>query len=133
MKYIKAYESYKPDTELIDRCLFIKVPTGGKTIYKPAFGAKKGTTDFYQLLLDDEIAVEIEVSPLSSYGGPEIMSAYSNIRGKGLGEYLVNKVLDIYLKDELFVRATKGSKNFWERVGASVINKSDKYLLHFTK
>ena len=133
MKYIKTYESYKPDNELINRTIFKKVPVGGKTIFKPSFGAKRGTTDFYHLILDGEIAVEIEVNPLTSYGGPEIMSAYSNIRGKGLGEYLVNKILDIYLKDKLFVRATKGSKKFWNRVGADVFNPSDKYLLYFTK
>jgi hypothetical protein len=61
------------------------------------------------------------------------MSAFSDIRGKGLGEYLVNKILDIYLIDEVFVRVTKDSKKFWQRCGATVVDKSDPYLLHFIK
>lgn len=131
MKYIKTYESYNED--LISRVKFIKVPKGGKTMYAPSFGAKEGDTDFYQLLLENEPVAEIEVNPKSEYGKPEIMSAYSNIKGQGLGEYLAKKVLDIYLKDEVFVRVTDNSKKFWTKVGAKVANPKDKYLLHFTK
>lgn len=132
MKWIKTYESYK-DEELISKTDFIKVPTGGKTIFKPSFGAKKGETDFYQLVINGKPEVEIEVNPNSQLGKPEIMSAFSNIKGKGLGEYLAKKALDIYLKDEVFVRVTDGSKKFWKRCGAKVVDKSDPYLLHFVK
>jgi len=132
MKYLKTFESYI-DTDLISEIEFYKVPTGDKTIFKPSFGAKKGETDFYQLRLENKPVVEIEVNPNSKYGKPEIMSAFSDIRGKGLGEYLVNKILDIYLIDEVFVRVTKDSKKFWQRCGANVVDSSDPYLLHFTK
>ena len=132
MRYIKTFESYI-DTDLISKVEFYKVPSGDKTIFKPSFGAERGETDFYQLRLDGKPVVEIEVNPNSSYGKPEIMSAFSEIRGKGLGEYLAKKVLDIYLQDEVFVRVTKDSKKFWQRCGATVVNPSDKYLLHFIK
>ena len=132
MKYLKTFESYI-DTDLISEVEFYKVPTGDKTIFKPSFGAKRGETDFYQLRLENKPVVEIEVNPNSKYGKPEIMSAFSDIRGKGLGEYLVNKILDIYLIDEVFVRVTKDSKKFWKRCGATVVDSSDPYLLHFTK
>lgn len=131
MKWIKTFESYNSD--LISKAQFYKVPTGEKTIFKPSFGAKRGETNFYQLLINDKPEVEIEVNPSSSYGKPEIMSAFSQIKGKGLGEHLVNKILDIYLKDEVFVRVTKDSKKFWQRCGATVVDTSDPYLLHFTK
>ena len=116
MKWIKTFESYI-DNDLISKAQFYKVPTGDKTIYKPSFGAKRGETDFYQLLIDGKPEVEIEVNPNSKYG---------------LGEFLAKKVLDIYLKDEVFVRVTDGSKKFWKRCGATVVDPSDKYLLHFT-
>ena len=132
MKYLKTFESYV-DTDLISKVEFYKVPTGAKTVFKPSFGAKKGETDFYQLRLEGKPVVEIEVNPNSSYGKPEIMSAFSDIRGKGLGEYLAKKVLDIYLEDEVFVRVTKDSKKFWQRCGATVVDSSDPYLLHFIK
>ena len=132
MKYLKTFESYI-DTDLISEVEFYKVPNGSKTLFKPSFGAKKGETDFYQLRLEGKPIVEIEVNPNSNYGKPEIMSAFSDIRGKGLGEYLVKKVLDIYLEDEVFVRVTKDSKKFWKRCGATVVESSDPYLLHFIK
>ena len=130
MKWIKTFESYI-DNDLISKAQFYKVPTGGKTIYKPSFGAKRGETDFYQLLIDGKPEVEIEVNPNSKYGKPEIMSAYSNIKRKGLGEFLAKKVLDIYLKNEVFVRVTDGSKKFWVKCGAQVVDPLDPYLLHF--
>jgi hypothetical protein len=132
MKYLKTFEFYI-DTDLISQVEFYKVPTDAKTIFKPSFGAKRGETNFYQLRLDGKPVVEMEVNPNSSYGKPEIMSAFSDIRGKGLGEYLVKKVLDIYLEDEVFVRCTKDSKKFWQRCGSTVVNPSDPYLLHFIK
>jgi hypothetical protein len=132
MRYLKTFEYYI-DTDLISEVEFYKVPTGEKTIFKPSFGAKKGETDFYQLRLEGKPVVEIEVNPNSSYGKPEIMSAFSELRGKGLGEYLAKKVLDIYLEDEVFVRVTKDSKKFWQRCGATVVDSSDPYLLHFVK
>jgi hypothetical protein len=132
MKYLKTFESYVDD-DLISQVEFYKVHTGEKTVFKPSFGAKKGETDFYQLRLDGKPIVEIEVNPNSQYGKPEIMSAFSDRRGKGLGEYLAKKVLDIYLKDEVFVRCTKDSKKFWKRCGATVVDPSDPYLLHFIK
>jgi hypothetical protein len=132
MKYLKTFESYI-DTDLISKVEFYKVPNDSKTLFKPSFGAKKGETDFYQLRLEGKPVAEIEVNPNSNYDKPEIMSAFSDIRGKGLGEYLVNKILDIYLQDEVFVRVTKDSKKFWQRCGATVVDKSDPYLLHFIK
>ena len=132
MKYLKTFESYI-DADLISKVEFYKVPTGDKTIFKPSFGTKKGETNFYQLKLEGKPVVEIEVNPNSSYGKPEIMSAFSDIRGKGLGEYLAKKVLDIYLEDEVFVRCTKDSKKFWKRCGATVADPKDPYLLHFIK
>lgn len=132
MRYLKTFEYYI-DTDLISEVEFYKVPTGEKTIFKPSFGAKKGETNFYQLRLEGKPVVEIEVNPNSSYGKPEIMSAFSELRGKGLGEYLAKKVLDIYLEDEVFVRVTKDSKKFWQRCGATVVDPSDPYLLHFIK
>jgi hypothetical protein len=132
MKYLKTFESYI-DTDLISKVEFYKVPTGEKTIFKPSFGAKKGETNFYQLRLDGKPIVEIEINTNSKYGKPEIMSAFSDMRGKGLGEYLTKKVLDIYLEDEVFVRCTKDSKKFWQRCGATVSNPKDPYLLHFIK
>jgi len=132
MRYLKTFESYI-DNELISNMEFYKVPAGDKTIFKPSFGAERGETDFYQLRLDGKPIVEIEVNPNSNYGKPEIMSAFSEMRGKGLGEYLAKKVLDIYLEDEIFVRCTKDSKKFWQRCGATVVDKLDPYLLHFIK
>ena len=132
MKYLKTFESYI-DSDLISQAEFYKVPTGSKTVFKPSFGAKRGETNFYQLRLDGKPVVELEINPNSSYGKPEIMSAFSDIRGKGLGEYLAKKVLDIYLIDEVFVMVTKESKKFWQRCGATVVDSSDPYLLHFTK
>ena len=132
MRYIKTFESYI-DNELISNMEFYKVPSGEKTIFKPSFGAKKGETNFYQLRLDGKPIVEIEINPNSKYGKPEIMSAFSDMRGKGLGEYLTKKVLDIYLEDEVFVRCTKDSKKFWQRCGATVADQKDPYLLHFIK
>jgi hypothetical protein len=132
MKWINTFESYI-DNELISKAAFVKVPIGSKTIFKPSFGAKKGETDFYQLVIDGKPEVEIEINPNSITGKPEIMSAFSNIISKGLGEYLVKKVLDIYFIDEVFVRVTKYSKKFWQRCGATVVNPSDPYLLHFVK
>lgn len=132
MKYIKTFESYI-DEELISQVEFYKVPLGEKTVFKPSFGAKKGETDFYQLRLEGKPIVEIEVNPKSSFGKPEIMSAFSDIRGRGLGEYLAKKVLDIYLEDEVFVRCTKDSKKFWQRCGATVVDPKDTYLLHFIR
>jgi hypothetical protein len=132
MRYIKTFEYYI-DNELISNMEFYKVPNGEKTIFKPSFGAKKGETDFYQLRLDGKPIVEIEVNPNSKYGKPEIMSAFSDMRGKGLGEYLTKKILDIYLEDEVFVRCTKDSKKFWQKCGATVVDTKDPYLLHFIK
>jgi len=121
------------DNDLISKSIFYKVPEGEKTVFGPSFGAKRGETNFYQLIIDNRPVVEIEINPNSKYGKPEIMSAYSYIKGHGLGEYLAKKVLDIYLKDEVFVRCTKESKKFWQRCGATVVDSSDPYLLHFTK
>ena len=133
MKYLKAYKIFESNNDIMSKVEFYKVPTGSKTIFKPSFGAKLGETDFYQLLIDGKPQVELEINPNSKYGKPEIMSTYSNIKGKGLGELLVNKILDIYLQDEVFVRVTDASKNFWQKCGATVVDPSDKYLLHFKK
>ena len=132
MKWLRKFESYI-DNDLMSKSVFLKVPPDGKTIFNPSFGAKKGETNFYQLVIDGKPEVEIEINPNSINGKPEIMSAFSNIKSKGLGEHLVKKVLDIYLLDEVFVRVTKYSKKFWQRCGATIIDTSDPYLLHFVK
>ena len=111
MKYIKTFlESKEPDYR------FEKV--AGKTMFKPAFGAKKGTTDFYQIKLNDKSLSEIEVNPSGHKGKPEIMSAFSDLKKHGLGQIMVKKILDIYLEDEVYVKVTKDSKSFWEKIGA---------------
>ncbi len=91
-------------------------------MFKPSFGAKKGTTDFYQAFLDNKVLGEIEVNPISKVGKPEIMSVYSDYQGKGAGRSLVEKVLEIYLKDILYVRVTKESEPFWIHMGATIIS-----------
>lgn len=122
MKYIKTFlESKEPDYK------FEKV---AKTMLKPSFGAKKGTTDFYQIKSDGKPLAEIEVNPNGYNGKPEIMSAFSDLKSKGLGKLMVEKVLDIYLKDEVYVKVTKDSKPFWEKMGAIQV-KDDMY--RFTK
>ena len=101
-----------------------------KTLFKPSFGNKKGETDFYHVMIDNQIAGEIEIKPINKYGKPEILSAYTTIRGKGVGQLLVEKVLEIYLVDELYVMTTKESKPFWLKIGAKVENQ---YLCCFNK
>ena len=98
---------------------FIKA---SKTIFKPSFGYKKGETDFYQITINDKPQAEIEVLPKNKFGKPEILSLFvePKFRQEGLGKILVNKILDIYLTDRLYVRTTKESKPFWLKVGAKV-------------
>ena len=103
----------------------------GKTMFKPSFGGKKGTTDFYQAFIDDERVGEIEVKPISVYNGkPEILSLYSDIRESGVGKFLVKEILKIYMDDEVYVMTTKESKPFWLKMGAVEINN---YLCIFKK
>jgi hypothetical protein len=91
-----------------------------KTIFKPSFGNKKGQTEFYQILIDKKPVAEIEIKPINKFGKPEILSAFTEPyhRGNGYGEVLVKNILDIYLKDELYVMTTKESKPFWIKMGA---------------
>lgn len=127
MKYIKTF------FESISQYKFVKV-NDNKTMFKPSFRAKKGTTDFYQILLDDKPVAEIEVKPISKNGKPEIMSAYCDIKGEGLGKMLVQNILDIYLKDEIFVETTTKSRPFWIKMGATIVNnQNNEYLYHFIK
>lgn len=107
---------------------FVKVT--GKTMFKPAFGGKKGTTDFYQAFVDGERSGEIEVKPIGFNGKPEILSLYSDIREMGVGRFLTEEVLKLYLKDELYVLATSDSKSFWLKMGAEVY---DGMMLVFRK
>ena len=124
MKYLKTFnESHGPE--------FYKVPPGEKTLFGPSFGAKKGQTDFYQLRIGGKPVTEIEVNPKSKRGKPEIMSLFSDIKGQGLGQLLANKILDIYLEDEVFVLSTKTSRKFWLKCGAIPVEGEDPYLLHF--
>ena len=124
MKYLKTFnESHGPE--------FYKVPPEEKTMFGPSFGAKVGQTDFYQLRIEGRPVAEIEVHPNSKLGKPEIMSLYSDIKGRGFGQLLANKILDIYLEDEVFVLSTKGSRKFWLKCGATPVEGEDPYLLHF--
>jgi len=92
-------------------------------MFKPSFGAKRGTTDFYQAFSDDGLRLcEIEVNPNSKLGKPEIMSIYSDYEGRGAAKFLVNKILDMYLNDIVYVRVTKESEPFWIHMGAQQIS-----------
>ena len=92
-------------------------------MFKPSFGAKRGTTDFYQAFSDDGIRLaEIEVNPLSKLGKPEIMSIYADYEGKGAARFLVEKTLKMYLDDIVYVRVTKESEPFWIHMGATQIS-----------
>jgi hypothetical protein len=103
-----------------------------KTLFKPSFGNKKGQTDFYQVINDNKPVAEIEVKPCGKFDKPEILSAYTEnrMRGKGLGKILVQGVLDIYFKDEIYVMTTKESRPFWIKMGAVI---HDGYLCKFVK
>ena len=102
----------------------------GRTMFKPSFGGKKGTTHFYQAFVDGERAGEIEVKPVGTNGKPEILSLYTDIRGVGAGRFLVDEVLKIYLKDEVYVMTTPDSKPFWLKMGAVEV---DGFLCVFKK
>jgi len=123
MKYIKTFLENKTLNYKFEKVT-------DKTMLKPSFGAKKGTTDFYQIKLDDKPLSEIEVNPNGYNGKPEIMSAFSDIKSQGLGKLMVEKILDIYLKDEVYVKVTKDSRSFWEKMGAKKVE-DDMYK--FTK
>lgn len=127
MKYLKTFN------ESVNEPLFYKVPHDEKTMFKPSFGAKRGETNFYQLRIGNKPVAEIEVNPNSIEGKPEIMSLFSDIKGKGWGQILTNKILDIYLKDIVYVLSTKSSKPFWLKCGAIPVEGKDPFLLHFVK
>ena len=112
-------------------------------MFKPSFGNKKGETDFYQIIIDGKVEGEIEVKPKGKFNKPEILSAFTNTsaRGMGIGKVMVDGVLDIYFKDEVYVMTTKESKPFWEKMGAkefdcineenSFTSKMTEYKKHF--
>ena len=106
-----------------------------KTMFKPSFGNKKGQTDFYQILIDNKPVAEIEIKPINKFGKPEILSAFTEnyCRGRGVGQMLVKEVLDIYLKDEMWVLTTKESKLFWIKMGAVETEGFDGFMCKFTK
>lgn len=85
----------------------------GKSMFRPAFGAKKGTTDFYQASEEGEILGEIEIKPGDV---PEIMSVFSDYRGRGIGKYLVDQTKRMF-NSEIKVRATEESFPFWRKMG----------------
>lgn len=89
-------------------------------MFKPSFGNKRGETNFHQIVIDNKPVAEIEVKPVNKSGKPEILSTFTDTcyRGNGFGEVLVKNILDIYLKDELYVMTTKESKPFWIKMGA---------------
>lgn len=95
--------------------MIIKVEKGN-TIFKPAFGNKKDTI-FYQYVDGDKILGEIEIDPISKDNNPEILSLYSNIKHIGTGTKLVKEIISIY-NTKIWVRTTKSSKPFWEKMGA---------------
>ncbi len=103
----------------------------GKTLFKNSFGYKKGQTDFYQILVDNKPIAEIEVKPQTETS-PEILSLYtdSNYRGMGAGKILVDKILEKYLVNEIFVLTTKQSMPFWIKMGAKA---SNEFMYKFTK
>ena len=113
MKFLKLFLEHSSPIE------YNEVQNGGKTEFKPAFGAKKGTTDFYQIKKDNKVVGEIEVKKFSFLGKPEIMSAFSSV--KGGGRILVENILKKYLteSDEVFLIATKSSLGFWTKMGAT--------------
>jgi GNAT superfamily N-acetyltransferase len=120
MKYLKTFLESKSDYEF-KKC-------AGKSLFNPSFGNKRSDVEFYQILINNNPIAEIEIKPKSIDDKPEILSIHSDIRGKGYGKILVDEILDIYLKDEVFVLTTKTSKPFWIRMGAKQV---DKYLYHF--
>jgi hypothetical protein len=91
--------------------------SSGKNMFKPAFDSKSPTI-FYHIKKGNKIMAEIEVNPKGYNNKPEIMSAFSNKKGVGLGKMMVDAVLDIYLKDVVYVQVTKTSKAFWKKMGA---------------
>jgi len=121
MKFLKSYILFESN-------IIFHKPT--KTIFKPSFGGKYGKTDFYQILKDSRPVAEIEVLPVNKIGKPEILSLYvdPNYRGENFGKLLVDKIKEIYLKDEMYVLSTSDSKSFWLKMGAV---ESDDYLLKF--
>ena len=98
--------------------MIFQTPT--KTMFKPSFGNKRGETNFHQIVIDNKPVAEIEVKPVNKLGKPEILSTFTDPchRGNGFGEVLVKNILDIYLKDDLYVMTTKDSKPFWIKMGA---------------
>ena len=102
----------------------------GKTMFRPSFGGKKGTTDFYQAFIDGKRAGEIEVKPVGINNKPEILSLYTDVRDMGVGRYMVRETLNLYLIDEVYVMTTKESKPFWIKMGATEV---DGYLCVFRK
>jgi len=127
MKYLKTFN------ESIEEPQFYKVPFGEKTLFEPSFKAKLGETNFYQLRIGGKPVTELEINPNSKRGYPEIMSLFSDIKGQGLGQILTNAVLDIYLKDKVYVLTTKSSRPFWLRCGAIPVVGEDPFLLQFVK
>ena len=121
MRYLKSYS-------IFESVSFEKVTDYKKTVFNPSFGGRIGETDFYQVIYDNKPVAEIEVKESSINGKPEILSIFSE--KKGCGSLLVNKILEIYLKDEMFVLTTKKSKPFWIKMGATEV---DGDLYHFTR
>lgn len=128
MRYLKTFNE-----SLNEEPQFYEVPLGEKTMFKPSFKAKVGETNFYQLRIGGNPITELEINPNSKWGYPEIMSLYSRVRGQGLGKILTNKVLDIYLKDKVYVLTTKSSRPFWRNCGAIPVEGEDPFLLQFVK
>lgn len=85
----------------------------GKSMFRPSFGAKKGTTEFYQATENGEILGEIEIKPGTT---PEIMSVFSDYRGRGVGRFLVDQIKRT-IGSEIKVRATDESFPFWKKMG----------------
>jgi hypothetical protein len=121
MIYLKSYS-------IFESVSFEKVINYNRTLFKPSFGGKVGETDFYQIVYNDKPVAEIEVKRSSINGKPEILSIFSE--KKGSGRILVNKILEMYLEDELFVLTTRKSKPFWIKMGATEV---DGDLYHFTR
>jgi GNAT superfamily N-acetyltransferase len=86
----------------------------GKSMFKPSFGAKRGTTEFYQATEDGDTLGEIEIKP----GNPlEIMSVFSDYRNRGVGRFLVEKTIESNPDTDIIVRATDESFLFWKKMG----------------
>jgi len=92
----------------------LKKIDASKSNFGPAFGGKKGKTDFYTIFYDGKEVGEVEFDPKQS----EIMSIYvdNTFRGKGIAQTVIDHLFDIYQTDKIIAWAAKTSIPFWRKV-----------------